>query len=112
MVKALCDAVQGRATGYTHQWRRAECAWVKAYCMASTENVRDSLIARNRGWRTFRVGAPGLVNAANEITCVNATRGIDCADCGLCFGALVAKSITIEVHGSKSKRAATKCEEV
>jgi len=112
VVGALCAAVDGRATGYTHQWRRADCAWVKAYCMASTENVRDTLIAWNRGWRTFRVGAPGMVNTpGKEITCVNTTRGTDCADCGLCFGALVAKSITIEVHGAKAKRGASKCEE-
>ena len=114
VVRDLCTAVQGRATGYTHQWRRADCEWVKAYCMASTESMRDTLIAWNRGWRTFRVGPVSeVVNTpGKEITCVNTTRGTDCADCGLCFGALRAKSITIEVHGAKSKRAATKCEEV
>lgn len=113
VVATLCAAVDGRATGYTHQWRRADCAWVQRYCMASTETMRDTLIAWNRGWRTFRVGAPGqVVNApGKEITCVNTTKGIDCADCGLCFGALVAKSITIEAHGAKTKRAVSKCEE-
>ena len=113
VVKALCDAVDGRATGYTHQWRRPDCAWARAYCMASTENMRDTLIAWNRGWRTFRVGAEGMSNTpGREITCVNTTRGTDCADCGLCFGSLRAKSITIVVHGAKSKRGASKCEEV
>lgn len=112
VVKVLCDAVDGRATGYTHQWRRPDCAWARAYCMASTENMRDTLIAWNRGWRTFRVGAEGMVNHKSEITCVNTTRGTDCADCGLCFGSLRAKSITIVVHGAKSKRGASKCEEV
>lgn len=110
VVRLLVDAVGGRATGYTHQWRRPEFDYLKAYCMASVESQRDTLIAWNRGWRTFRVTPNDATVMPREIVCVNESRGVSCAACGLCFGGKQAASITIPAHGFTVKRALSNVE--
>lgn len=105
VLQTLVSAVDNRATGYTHQWRKPEFQWLQRYCMASVENQRDTLIAWNRGWRTFRVTPNDATVLPREIVCVNESRGVSCEACGLCFGALRAKSITIPAHGFTVKRA-------
>ena len=105
ILRTLVAAVDGRATGYTHQWRRPEFAFLREMCMASVESQRDTLVAWNRGWRTFRVTPNDATVLPKEIVCVNESRGVSCEDCGLCFGGLAAKSITIPAHGFTVKRA-------
>ncbi len=111
LVSALVRAVDGRVTGYTHQWRYPSAAWARSYVMASVESRRDALIAQSAGWRTFRVATDALT-MPSEIVCVNESRGVTCAQCGLCNGGRFSKarSITIPVHGWGAKRAAKVCE--
>lgn len=87
-------------TGYTHQWRRSDV--LRGIVMASADSDADRAIAWKRGWRTFRIAeTPGT----GEIVCPS-ERGISCADCRLCDGAGLAKSITIPAHGVGAKYAA------
>ena len=107
IVEALCFAVGGRVTGYTHQWREPTLEWARSWCMASVETKRDAFLARMRGWRTFRVTAGDASVESSEIVCVNESRGVSCQDCGLCGGAGQgpAVSIVIPAHGALVKRA-------
>ena len=76
--------------------------------MASVDNVAEQIEAVAKGWRTFRVATTvndEVMLADNEIICPNVTKGINCADCGLCSGASMnAKNILIPVHGTLAKR--------
>ena len=101
LVRRLVAAVDGRATGYTHQWRKY-AGDLRRFVMASVENPRDALIARSQGWRTFRV-SPNKATLTGEIECAADSVGITCEQCGLCRGSqLEAKSIMIQVHGRRS----------
>lgn len=114
LIRTLVTAVDGRTTGYTHQWR--EASWIRPYVMASVESIRDALIARSSGWRTFRVTAGDASVGRGELVCLAESKGMTCQECGLCDGsgkdgrrARVA-SIVIPAHGSLSNRAASACE--
>lgn len=100
VIECLSSAAGGRHTGYTHQWRDERHGWASRYFMASVETARDALIARSKGWRTFRIQPKGEAPGRGEVLCVNESRDVQCRDCGLCRGSsLAAKSITIHVHG-------------
>ncbi|MBO0695599.1 MAG: hypothetical protein J2P56_05800 [Verrucomicrobia bacterium] len=91
-------------TGYTHQWRNPLFSAFKRYLMASVESTDGEAQARFCGWRTFRISR-SLDPKPNEVVCPNTSRGITCADCGLCRGlSRPAKSIVIEVHGMRKKK--------
>lgn len=91
-----------RVTAYSHAWSYMPhgAAWQK-FVMASTDSPEELAEARAAGWRSFRIAEePG----PGEIECPS-TRGVACADCGLCAGLqrLGAKDITIPAHGSGAK---------
>ena len=97
-------AVAQNNTSYTHQWEKASDE-LKKVSMASVDNLKEQREAVTKGWRTFRVATIESEILENEIVCPNVTKGISCADCGLCSGASSkAKNIVIPVHGkSKNK---------
>lgn len=110
IVAALASGAHGH-TGYTHRWR--ERPDLAPYLMASVDSAAERDQAHAAGWRTFRVRAqhaPHLARVGStvgEIQCVEATRGIQCADCGLCNGAQAGpgvRSVWIAAHGQSAKR--------
>jgi hypothetical protein len=112
MPLGLMRKLAKRATGhigYTHQWHKAHTGYSEFLmasidpAMATAQDVSVSTLrkqAKAKGYRTFRVLTDGDLPMADEIQCPNESRGIQCADCGLCNGAGSAKSITIRVHGT------------
>ena len=103
----ITDASMMGNTSYTHQWR--ENSDLKRVSMASADSLEEKREANQMGWRTFRVMAENESGEYqlddDEIMCPNITRGISCAECGLCGGNQVkAKNIAIIVHGAKKKR--------
>jgi hypothetical protein len=90
-------------TSYTHQWKTNDN--LKAFSMASVDNIEEAIEARDKGWRTFRVTKDIDKLLSNEIICPNYTKGVQCIDCKLCNGNQTnAKSIAIPVHGIKQKK--------
>jgi hypothetical protein len=77
--------------------------------MASVDTIEQGMEARALGWRTFRVTAPDLLDLQKgEIECVADSRGVQCADCGLCDGSRPGdkrKSIAIRAHGNGKNKA-------
>lgn len=110
LLDTLAWAVNGKVTGYTHQWRTfgpltSQAVTLKQWCMASVESERDAFIAQKLGWRTFRVHGEGEALMHGEVTCLNTTRGLQCRDCGICDGASRSKNVAIEVHGFRKGKA-------
>jgi len=95
-------------TGYTHQWRRAIARGFEQYCMASTETVEQTELARKRGWRTYRIrtGADDKI-LKGEFECPaskEAGNRLTCETCLACDGGNPKKvSPTIIVHGISAK---------
>lgn len=94
-------------TSYSHQWRQGDDI-LKAVSMASVDSIQEQLEAAQKGWRTFRVSKVENHTVQlldDEIICPNVTKGISCADCGLCGGTnKTAKNIVVPVHGSLKNR--------
>lgn len=95
-------------TGYTHQWRTCDPSLAR-FCMASVESTPDRVLAKQKGYRTFRIRA----SAANpvgerEVVCPASNEAgyrTSCERCGLCQGASrQAKDIVIIAHGVSAKR--------
>lgn len=103
----IWDAIGFQAsmvTGYTHQWRSCDPLH-KHYCMASCDSIEEALEARDRGWRTFRLGDKAL---GKEVICPaseEAGQKLTCIECGACNGTSRGRKshIVIEVHGAPSK---------
>lgn len=76
----------GYGTCYEHEWRRPESQWLAHFAMASVETEEDALEAQALGWRTYRVKPTNAPLLPTEIDCPHYTRGVQCADCGLCNG--------------------------
>lgn len=96
-----CDAKSW--TGYTHQWRKRPS--LRQFCMASVDNLDEYRQAKERGWRTFRVGDQKL---DTEVQCPASEEGgfkSTCDRCTLCMGTQVAssKDIVIRPHGGGRK---------
>ena len=98
-------------TGYTHQishknFQHELLKWV----MVSADTPRQASALQGRGYRTFRVKAPGAPVLPGEITCPTEYNAqANCAACGLCNGAARdGKSVVIDVHGSLSSRYVSK----
>jgi hypothetical protein len=92
-------------TGYTHQWRRLRSVRWRRLVMASVESVRDAMLARARGWRTFRVATGQDAYAAGrEVECPSDTVGLTCIQCGSCDGQRrrLTGSVWIRAHGSRA----------
>lgn len=105
MVKAIASVSNGW-TGYFHNWRELGQAKAKAYnafFMASTESETSFNLANTQGLRVFHAN---IKQPTNTVECLSDSRGISCADCQLCQGwSKKAKSIWINPHGSKVKKA-------
>jgi hypothetical protein len=86
---AMVSKSAGR-TGYTHQWRDARFAWLKAYVMASVDTLEEAAEAQAMGWRTFRVAPPvGWTREKTEALCPaseEAGKLLQCQDCQICSG--------------------------
>ena len=97
-------------TGYTHQWRRPFAKGLSKWCMASVESEADAELAKQRGWRTFRVRSSKSPKMKSEVICpasAEAGKRLTCEKCGACSGGDANKaSVTIIGHGSpwKTKR--------
>ena len=90
-----------RYTGYTHGWRDCDEGYAQ-YCMASVDTPEERRMAKAMGYRTFRVlPSADTPLEDGELTCLNTSHGIQCADCGLCngMGSPMAKDIAIVGHG-------------
>ena len=70
-------------TAYTHQWQTTP--QLKPFTMASVDTPEDYVIAKDRGWRTYRHTADSTA-FQNEIVCPHKTHNVQCIDCGLCSG--------------------------
>lgn len=96
-------------TGYTHQWATKAGASLQSLCMASADSDNDARVARELGWRTFRVMRRDEQPAkGEEISCPaskEAGAKTSCALCKACGGtsAKARVSIAIQAHGAASK---------
>jgi hypothetical protein len=101
-------------TGYTHQWRRPEFAWLSRYAMASADTVQDASAAHATGWRTFRVALPSHVKRIKtEAVCPaseEAGKKLTCSTCKACNGNFSGRksSIVIQAHGGTAVMANVK----
>ena len=84
-----------RGTSYSHQWRTAQ---VQAFSMASVTTLDEAAEAQSMGYRTYRVDVDQVGPQENEITCPAESRGVTCADCGLCNGNRGAGAKNIVIH--------------
>jgi hypothetical protein len=92
-------------TGYTHQWKQPLFERYKTYLMASVDTPLEYRLAKNKGWRTFRVSTEWDLHE-KEMICMNSWQDKTCAQCLLCCGnsTNVKQDIIIKVHGKlKSK---------
>jgi len=105
IVKAITEASDGW-TGYFHDWKEMPSSKATAYgsyFMASTETNDSVRRAKAKSLRFFHVSPE---QPKNTIECLADSRGLSCDKCQLCKGnRLSAKSIWINPHGSKKKRA-------
>lgn len=100
-------------TGYTHAWRRLTDRRWRGLLMASCDLPSDRVTASLMGWRTFRVSdAVDAARQKGEMTCpasAEAGKARTCADCHACDGTrgvgLTTRDVTIQLHGSASRRA-------
>ena len=86
---------RNRGTSYSHQWRTAQ---VQAFSMASVTTLDEAAEAQSMGYRTYRVDVDQVGPQENEITCPAESRGVTCADCGLCNGNRGAGAKNIVIH--------------
>lgn len=102
-------------TGYTHQWKEPKVAadprW-RQWLMASVDNLTETGEAWSKGWRTFRVAAPGMTPIKTERRCPaskEAGKILTCVACRACDGlgrGAKRPSITIQEHGAGARRSA------
>ncbi len=90
-------SLQGRHTGYTHQWRTCDPIFA-TFCMASVETEADMHLAHSMGYKTFRVKLPDEPKLPTEAICLNTTTGMSCKQCLLCNAA--SGDIVIDAHGN------------
>jgi hypothetical protein len=89
-------------TAYTHQWRTAE---LQAIAMASVETDADARAAMARGYRVFRIVAPGSPRLPGHAACPASDeqgRRLTCMECRACngtAGGAAAPNVQIAIHG-------------
>lgn len=102
----LALAIAGIAsghTGYTHQWRRPSLQGWRQILMASVDTTAELIIARSKGWSTFRVSAD-TDHHAFETLCASDRVGTPCSDCLACAGARTGqRAVFIPAHGTGRK---------
>ena len=101
-------------TGYFHDWNIMPMQLAKSYgrfLMASCE-PSNVAFAQNLGLRTFTVVSETPSDRSLGIECLADSKGLQCAECGLCDGtARSAKrskplpSVWIKAHGYQVKKA-------
>lgn len=105
--QSIAAVVDGKITGYTHQWRTCDPRFAEL-CMASADSIEDYREARRAGYRAFVVrplGAPkpeGLVQCPATAGKANTVQCITCMQCGGTGNGRKA-SISIEVHGATAR---------
>jgi hypothetical protein len=96
-------------TGYTHQWKRDFAKGLQGVVQASCDTDYEQTMARSKGWRTFRVVAPGSPLMPKEFWCPASPEGGDkkqCIECGACDGTNRGEArgnVAIVVHGKPYK---------
>lgn len=89
------------ATGYTHQ----PGGDLMEHCMASADTEQQAEDYQRRGYRTFRVKAPGDPLMKDEILCPASVHSqIQCVDCQVCSGGNQGTNVAIDAHGSMANR--------
>lgn len=89
-------------TAYTHQWRAFD---LQALAMASVETDADARAAMARGYRVFRIVAPGSPRLPGHAMCPASDeqgRRLTCMECRACNGTAAgasAPNVQIEIHG-------------
>ena len=105
IIKTITESCDGW-TGYFHDWSDMSKEKAQAYgkyFMASTETNDSVRRAKEKNLRFFHV-SPN--QPENTIECLSDSKGLSCGQCQLCKGNRIrAKSIWINPHGSKKKRA-------
>ena len=114
---AMLDDITSRAsmhTGYFHDWNIMPVDLAKSYgrfLMASCEPSNVSY-AQNLGLRTFTVVSEIPSDRSLGIECLADSKGLQCADCGLCDGTARSAtrskplpSVWIKAHGYQVKKA-------
>lgn len=107
MPTAIWRAVLGGTAGhtmYTHQWLTCDQE-LRHYAMASVDTEGEAQLARNMGWRTFRVRRPGDPKLDFESVCpasAEAGKKLTCDECLACSGTATGRrgGIVITAHGS------------
>ncbi len=104
----LAPGVLRLFTGYTHRWKELGENW--QWLMASVDSVEEFTQAREAGWRTYRVKAPGAPLLPGEQTCLADAHGVPCVKCGGCdgtarYGVYERVSYAIDVHGFREAKA-------
>jgi hypothetical protein len=95
-------------TAYTHQWRAADVQWL---AMASCETDADAHAATARGYRVFRIVAPGSPRLPGHALCPASDeqgRRMTCMECRACNGAAAggsAPNVQIQIHGQRRRNA-------
>ena len=111
-------------TGYTHQWRRDDAAWLQSRAMASVDSWQELEAAEAEGWRTFYVVPPGAPIPSRSplgrriVQCPADSHGTQCADCRLCDGRRDTAArpdrrphVAIHAHGRGAARIAARAAE-
>ena len=105
IIKMITESCEGW-TGYFHDWSKMSKERALAYgkyFMASTETKDSVRRAKEKKLRFFHVSP---TQPKDTIECLSDSRGLSCDQCQLCKGNRIgAKSIWINPHGSKKKRA-------
>lgn len=95
-------------TGYTHSWQTCDPDY-KKYLMASVETEEGYHLAKEAGWRTFRVRQEGQPILQGESMCPasdEAGKKLQCITCGRCNGTQSKKrDVVIIAHGQGRKYA-------
>jgi hypothetical protein len=93
-------------TGYTHQIGHKNFQHeVLKWTVVSADTPKQARKMHDQGLRTFRVKTPEAPVLPGEIECLADSKGLSCAECGLCNGATRdGASIVINVHGALSGR--------
>lgn len=95
-------------TAYTHLWRTAN---LQSFAMASCETDTDAREAQARGYRVFRLVAPGTPRLPGYAACpASAEQGrrLTCMECRACNGSalgLPTSHVQIEIHGQRRRHA-------
>jgi hypothetical protein len=92
-------------TGYTHQWRTCDPDY-RRFLMASVETEQEYHLAKEQGWRTFRVRRESDSILPRETMCPasdEAGKRLNCRTCGRCNGMSSKRDITIIGHGQGKK---------